>query len=53
MNVKSISLNGYIAEEVYIKQPFRFENHACLNYVYKLYKILYGLKQAPHTWYER
>ena len=53
MDVKSVFLNGYIAEEVYVEQPSGFENHAFPNHVFKLNKALYGLKQAPGAWYER
>ena len=53
MDVKSVFLNGYISEEVYVEQPPGFENHAFSNHVFRLNKALYGLKQAPRAWYER
>ncbi|KAH9649857.1 hypothetical protein KPL70_026141 [Citrus sinensis] len=53
MDVKSAFLNGYILEEVYVKQPPGFENEKFPNHVYKLFKALYGLKQAPRAWYDR
>ena len=53
MDVKSAFLNGYIEEEVYVKQPPGFENPKFPNRVYKLQKALYGLKQAPRAWYDR
>ena len=53
MDVKSLFLNSIIKEEVYVKQPPRFEDYDYLNHVFKLNKALYGLKQAPRTWYER
>ena len=53
MDVKSVFLNGYIAEEVYVEQPPGFENYAFPNHVFRLNKALYGLKQAPRAWYER
>ena len=53
MDVKSAFLNGFINEEVYVKQPLDFENHAFPNHVFKLSKALYGLKQTPRAWYER
>ena len=28
MDIKSIFLNGYIAEEVYVEQPLDFENRS-------------------------
>ena len=53
MEVKSAFLNGYLKEEVYIKQPPGFESHDFSNHVFKLDKALYGLKQTPRAWYER
>ena len=44
MDVKSAFLNGYIEEEVYVRQSLGFKNPNCPNHVFKLYKALYGLK---------
>ena len=53
MDVKFAFLNGFIFEEVYVKQSPGFENETFLNHVLKLTKALYGLKQALRAWYER
>ena len=53
MDVKSVFLNGYINELIYVKQPPGFEDEKKLNHVYKLKKALYGLNQAPRACYER
>lgn len=53
MDIKSAFLNGYINEEVYIKQTLIFEDFKNPSYVFKLRKDLYGLKQAPRAWYDR
>lgn len=38
MDVKSIFLNGYLQEEVYIRQPPRFESHEHPDHIHKLNK---------------
>ncbi|WVZ97795.1 hypothetical protein U9M48_043307 [Paspalum notatum var. saurae] len=53
MDVKSTFLNGFIEEEVYVRQPPGFESARFPDRVYKLRKALYGLKQAPRAWYAR
>ena len=53
MDVKKTFLNGFIEEEVYIKQPQGFEVEDIWTHVCKLKKDLYGLKKAPRTWYGR
>nr|XP_033511224.1 uncharacterized protein LOC117275986 [Nicotiana tomentosiformis] len=51
MDVKSVFLDGFIDEEVYVKQLPGFGNSQFPYHVYKLTKALYGLKQAPRAWY--
>ena len=53
MDVKSVFLNAYLNEEVYVEQPKGFIDPSFPERVYKLRKALYGLKQAPRAWYER
>jgi hypothetical protein len=53
MDVKSAFLNGFLEEEVYVKQPPGFESVEFPHKVYMLRKVLYGLKQAPRSWYGR
>jgi hypothetical protein len=53
MDVKSDFLNGFLEEEVYVKQPPGFERAEFPHRVYRLRKALYGLKQAPRAWYGR
>jgi hypothetical protein len=50
MDVKSALLNGFLEEEVYVRQPPGFESAEFPHLVYKLRKALYGLKQAPRAW---
>ncbi|WVZ93423.1 hypothetical protein U9M48_039401 [Paspalum notatum var. saurae] len=53
MDVKSAFLNGFIEEEVYVRQPPGFDSARFPDRVYKLRKALYGLKQAPRASYAR
>jgi hypothetical protein len=53
MDVKSAFLNGFIEEEVFVRQPPGFENPKQPDRIVKLQKALYGLKWAPRAWYAR
>ena len=46
MDVKSVFLNGFIMEEIYVEQSQAFENYFFNDHVYKLNNALYGLKQT-------
>jgi len=48
MDVVAAYLNGKLDEEVYIKQPPRFDNST--GQVCKLILFIYGLKQASRNW---
>ena len=51
MDVKSIVLNGYLQEEVYVEQPQGYEVPGQEHKVYRQKKALHGLNQAPRYWY--
>lgn len=53
MDVSNPFLNGDLKEEVYMKQPFGFEDQQTPGDVCKLIKSLYGLKHAPRAWFEK
>ncbi|RVW95066.1 Retrovirus-related Pol polyprotein from transposon RE1 [Vitis vinifera] len=53
LDVKFAFLNGYLQEEIYVKQPKGFQVKGQEEKVYLLKKALYGLKQAPRAWYSR
>ena len=46
MDVKSVFLNGYLEEEIFVEQPEGFVIQEEEERVYLLKKALYGLKQA-------
>ena len=47
MDIKSVFLNGFIEEEVYVKQPLGFDDHTLPDYVFKLKKVMYVLNMHP------
>ena len=49
MNVMFVFLNGYLEEEVYVRQPPGYEVDGQKDKVYRLKKSLYGLKQEPRV----
>ena len=53
MDVKTVFLNGFLDEEVYMEQPEGFILLGQKKKVCKLIRSLYGLKQAPKQWHER
>ncbi|KAK2457617.1 hypothetical protein QL285_004869 [Trifolium repens] len=53
MDVKSVFLNEYLNEEVYVAQSKGFVDPNLPDHVYRLKKALYWLKQASRAWYER
>lgn len=53
IDVKSAFLNGYLKEDIYIKQSPSFKDIDHPNHVLKFDKALYGLKMAPRICYER
>ncbi|GJX43120.1 retrotransposon protein, putative, ty1-copia subclass [Tanacetum coccineum] len=53
IDVKTVFLNGYLSEEVYMVQPEGFVNPKYPNRVCKLKRSIYGLKQASRQWNKR
>ena len=47
MDVKSVFLNRFLNEEVFVEQPKGFQDPHFWNHVLRLKKALYGLKQVP------
>jgi hypothetical protein len=46
-------LNGYLKEEIFVKQHEGFSIARQEKKVYQIKKALYDLKQGPGTWYSR
>ncbi|CAL9017000.1 unnamed protein product [Prunus brigantina] len=53
MDVKTAFLNGFLKEDIFMKQPPGFIERGKENFVCKLNKSIYGLKQASRQWYLR
>ncbi|MGQ3285961.1 reverse transcriptase domain-containing protein, partial [Bosea sp. (in: a-proteobacteria)] len=51
LDVKTAFLNGYLDEEIYMKQPAGYEDGSAR--VCRLKRALYGLRQAPRAWHAR
>ena len=50
MDVKTAFLNGFLEEELYMKQPEGFIDPKGANKVCKLQRSIYGLVQACRSW---
>lgn len=53
LDVHNSSLNGSLAETVYMRQPPDYVDKEYPNHVCLLQRSLYGLKQAPRDWFNR
>ena len=49
LDIKKNFLNGYLEEEIYMKQPSGFISQGEYGLVCKLQKSLYVLKQSPQA----
>ena len=50
MDVKTVFLNGFLKEELYMMQPEGFVDPKGANKVSKLQRSIYGLVQASRSW---
>ena len=50
MVVKTVFLNGFLEEELYMMQPEGFVDPKGANKVHKLQRSIYGLVQASRSW---
>jgi hypothetical protein len=49
-DVKTVFLNGFVEEELYMVQPEGFEDPNDANKVCRLQRSIYGLKQVSRSW---
>ena len=50
MDVKTVFLNGYFEENIYMMQPYGFITEGQEHMVCKSHKSIYGLKQESRSW---
>ena len=53
MDVKTVFINGELAENAYTSQPEGFVNPKNEGKICRLLKSIYGLKQASRSWNQR
>jgi hypothetical protein len=53
LDIQNAFLNGYLDEEVYMRQPPGFVDSNKPGHYCKLVRSLYGLKEAPRVWHAR
>jgi hypothetical protein len=53
LDIQYAFLHGVLEEEIYMRQPLRYENKDAPHHICRLGKAIFGLKQAPRAWYSR